>query len=84
MFWPGTADAGADAGAVVDDGSTLEGGGCAVTPEASGATGLFAIVGLALAGIFRRKRKKITQIFLLSLHDNSRFFKNLTLVSIFL
>ena len=54
----GTSDAGAaDAGAV-DDGATIEGGGCAVTPEASGATGLFAIVGLALAGIFGRKRKK--------------------------
>jgi hypothetical protein len=54
----GTVDAGADAGAGADDGATLEGGSCAVTPATSGATGLFAMVGLAVAAIFGRTRKK--------------------------
>ncbi len=55
----GTPDAGKDAGADAgsDEGS-IEGGGCAVTPENSGATGILAALGLAVAALFGRKKNR--------------------------
>jgi MYXO-CTERM domain-containing protein len=55
----GTPDAGKDAGADAgsDEGS-VEGGGCAVTPENSGATGILAALGLAVAALVGRKKNR--------------------------
>jgi MYXO-CTERM domain-containing protein len=54
----GVADSGAaDSGAATDD-TSLEGGGCAVTPGAGETTGVFAAMALAVAAVLGRKRNK--------------------------